>query len=311
MSYDPKDYLMRIKVGPDYNNLKTIQVNDEANPIFVNSDTFTGYISVKILNFNGVTPEMDENPSAKLYNSIPKPKSNYFEGRSRKYSITIQGRFKKEWNGDEVLFGADFDKPVTTLPPGISIGLRIAKWLDPAIEADAFAQQPYIYSPIVSSMNALAIYDSNTTELGSSSDFTKSKYSIQLGTSEPLDCKSWHYENIMVPEIPDLLFPDDGQRTAITTYEKRKKHFGNLKNRTSAVISPNNIYCMDFYDAYFDLATCAIKLPGFSLNGLKYWDGQILRYVCKTRDQSVEFFVIQFELMKKTDFGLDASSVPN
>lgn len=47
--------------------------------------------------------------------------------------------------------------------------------------------------------------------------------------------------------------------------EKRKKYFSNSKIRSELTISPDHVYCMDFYDAYFDINTVALKLPGITL----------------------------------------------
>lgn len=56
---------------------------------------------------------------------------------------------------------------------------------------------------------------------------------------------------------------------------------------------------MDFYDAYFDLSSFTVKLPGFSINAFKYWDGvQPLRYACKTRDGTRVFFVVQMVILQ-------------
>jgi hypothetical protein len=48
----------------------------------------------------------------------------------------------------------------------------------------------------------------------------------------------------------------------------------------------------------------SVKLPGFSINAFKYWDGeQPLRYVCRTRDGSKVFFVVQMVSIFNPGFG--------
>lgn len=38
-------------------------------------------------------------------------------------------------------------------------------------------------------------------------------------------------------------------------------------------------YAVDFYNPFIDFDKFALKLPGFGLGILRYWDGQGLRYV--------------------------------
>jgi hypothetical protein len=152
------DYILRVKAGAgsDPSTFQTINVNDENNPILIDSEHFTGYIIVRMLNFNGITP--DNTPP------IQNPASSYFVGRHRRYSIVFQGRFKKAWSGDEIIFGIDSDTPLRT-PPGISMALKIAQWLDPALDADLSSNTPWVYSPFVSAMNALAVFPLDAPEV--------------------------------------------------------------------------------------------------------------------------------------------------
>ncbi|KAJ3402113.1 hypothetical protein HDV05_008739, partial [Chytridiales sp. JEL 0842] len=158
MSKTVADYILRVRVGAgaDSSKYTTINVNDETNPILIDTDHFTGYLIVRMLHYHGVTP-----PGAKL---ISDPASSYFVGRHRRYSIVVQGRWKKSWSGDDILFGIDTDSAVRT-PPGTAMAIRIAKWLDPALDADVTSNSPWVYSPFVSAMNALAIYPPDAPEV--------------------------------------------------------------------------------------------------------------------------------------------------
>ncbi|KAJ3224015.1 hypothetical protein HK099_000392 [Clydaea vesicula] len=85
------------------------------------------------------------------------------------------------------------------------------------------------------------------------------------------------------------------------TFEKRKKFFTDVNNRKKFNISTDHIYCMEYYDAYFDINTISLKLPGVTLNGFRYWEGQPLRYVARSRsDPSIVFFTCWFELIEKS-----------
>ncbi|KAI8896440.1 hypothetical protein BC833DRAFT_528278 [Globomyces pollinis-pini] len=296
-----EEYIVRISAGANYSELSTVMVNDESTPVWIDSEHFVGYLVVRMLNFNGVTPELHDSQKkgTHCHHPIHNPDSSYFEGKNRRYSIMLQGRFKKSYGGDDIIFGADFNTSIRT-PTGVSLAIKIAKWLDPAIEADFGCKEPYMYSPLVSSMNSLSVQvpqdSDNEISNDDSSATTLETCQSQVG--------NWRFSNSMVPENPDLLFANPEHRGIITTYEKRKKFFSNIAKRKQVEFSPDYVYCMDFYDAYLDFNTASVKLPGFSLNILGYFDGQQLRYACKTRDRSATFFVVQFELLKKSDYGL-------
>ena len=86
---------------------------------------------VLVKDFAGVTPD----------GSAPKPHNQFFDGRSRKFAILIEGRFKRRegvepYNGDEVEFGSDFDYLPASFPRApLDAGLKVAQWIDPAMYA--------------------------------------------------------------------------------------------------------------------------------------------------------------------------------
>lgn len=313
MGLEPNDYMLKISAGPSTSNLTVVSVNDEFQPMFLDSEHFKGYICVRLLNFNGVTPslEMTKEKVDKVHSPISNPASNYFYGKNRKYSIMMQGRFTKEYHGDEILFGAELLNKVAA-PAGLSVAIRIAKWLDPAVDADGSSENPYMYSPLVTSINSLAIYPPGAPELSNVDNQQTDKKAVEsLGSKltkiaiHDEAIGAWQYHTKPVPEASFHLFNSEKEKSQIITYEKRKKHFSNLQNRKSVKISPDYIYCMDFYDAYFDLNNFAVKLPGFTLNAFKYYDGrQKIQYSCRTRDGKTVFFVIVFEFVEKKVYGL-------
>ncbi|KAJ3192105.1 hypothetical protein HK101_007055 [Irineochytrium annulatum] len=340
--------VLRIKVGPGYDpaTLQTAYVNDELNPIPIQSEHFTGYLVVRMVNFAGLTPE--DASTGKPLPCISNPSSGYFKGRNRRYSFALQGRWTKSWTGEELMFGMDCDQRVRA-PAGVNLAVKIAKWLDPALDADLSAEKPWIYSPFVSAMNALAIYKSgdpnvldvatgtgtNLTATSEPAAATTKKNKIQpaparksaselaekssTSVSDPKRSEAatrlssevgiWSFHTRMVPEDCAALFPPGTPAKVlanVSTYEKRKRFFGDAANRKAAEITPDKIYCMDFYDAYFDFNTVSLKLPGFSINGFKYFDGQVFRFVCRSKDRSATFFTIHFELVDRSTIGEDA-----
>ena len=341
------------KYDPYFNAF--LEPNDEENPLFVNSPHFTGYLLMRYSDFEGVTKCLESARERKLagtgsddilksknnssiHQPIRNPKSTYFGGRKRRYSMVAQGRFKKEYNGNEILFGVDSNRALGPVP-GFGFLIKIANWLDPSLEAGD-GSKPHCYTPIISAMNALSVYSYNDdidmardgrSLLPSSSDDVNPKTKLNkeetliapptpssasvgqddvvnsnelsIGTDELLDCKAWSFGYTDIPENNHLLFKNPNDAKHATSYEKRKRYFGRLDSRLATTISPDNIYCMDFYDAYFDHNSFQLKLPGLSIDAFKYWDGeQKIRYPCMSRDGETIFFVFQFELVPKSEY---------
>ena len=112
----------------------------------------------------------------------------------------------------------------------------------------------------------------------------------------------WAYGSKYITDDTRILFEGVNNPPQLSTYDKRKKYFADASKRQKVTFKPDDIVCMDFYDAYFDFNTFSVRLPGFNVGAFKYWDGQPIRYVLTTRDRSATFFVVTFELVKKADY---------
>ncbi|KAJ1549658.1 hypothetical protein HK096_011206, partial [Nowakowskiella sp. JEL0078] len=298
-------YILQIRAGPSIEKLELINPNDEQNPILIESSSFTGFLCVRVLNFNGIVPPNTSH--------IPSPNSSYFHGRNRRYSIMAQGRFHERFNGNDIVFGLEFDDKVR-LPSGVGLAIKIAQWLDPSLRADLYADKPWIMSPFVTAMNSLAVYDEASPEVwdGRSIEDTakgrSNKVTPMGGMPVILQNANggiektagvWSFHSRMIPEDTDGLFEENSP--GLVSYEKRKKYFAEEKNRERAVILPNKIYAMDFYDAYFDFNSISFKLPGFSVNALRYFDGQAMKFIARSRDGKHVFYVVEFVLLERDE----------
>lgn len=80
--------------------------------------------------------------------------------RSRKFCIQIEGRFKKQWKGSQILFGTDFDHLVDIPRAPFNTGMRIARFIDPCTfyEETPPSGRPYIMSPYVACMNTICAW---------------------------------------------------------------------------------------------------------------------------------------------------------
>ena len=106
---------LHISAGKDKDNLSPVAVNHDDKAIWIDSPSFRGRATVRIKDFTGFDPEGVEHKSD----------SSYFNEKYRKgitWSIQIQGRFLKEVNTNDVVFGNQFDKPIKDhLPYGTSV----------------------------------------------------------------------------------------------------------------------------------------------------------------------------------------------
>ncbi|GBB91864.1 hypothetical protein RclHR1_01930006 [Rhizophagus clarus] len=263
-----KDQLkLQISVGSSYNPEQHVIIlpNDDSHPFFINTSHFTGRICIRIKDFKGVTPQ-----GTTRIESSP-----YFEGYNVKYSIQVQGRFKgNNLTADDIFFGNDFDKKIN-LPFGSSLGLKILQFIDPGLQADIYSDKPWAYSPLVYTMNKINLYEEPIIE----DDKWLPSWPSPYGE---------HIEENVICSSEGVEFKD---------VSKRKKYFVDKSNRKRFQIKENQIWNFDFFNSYIDFNDVAVTLPGFKLGVLQYWDGQPVRYVCKTRDSSNVFFVILFQLV--------------
>ncbi len=142
------DYILSVKTGPNDTSLQPLPVNHEDAPVYVKSDLFQGYIMMRMKDYPGICSK-----GPPLLN----PSSNYFDTKQRLYSISIQGVFSEDVGGNDLNFGIDMNGPIKT-PPGTSIALRIAKWLEPSLQYDLNSDFPHMDAPMISTMSSLGIY---------------------------------------------------------------------------------------------------------------------------------------------------------
>ncbi|MBW0537397.1 hypothetical protein O181_077112 [Austropuccinia psidii MF-1] len=146
---------LRISIGPNRHQMEIAHVNDSSRPTIINSEFFVGRVLVKIRDFSGITPD----------GSQPIKDHVYFDGRSRKFDIQIEGRFKKRngvqlYSGEEIHFGSDFDHLVDFPKSAFNAGMRVARWIDPNVFYDLSppSSRPFIMSPYLACMNTLCAW---------------------------------------------------------------------------------------------------------------------------------------------------------
>lgn len=217
--------------------------------------------------------------------------------RNDQYSLTFSIIFKKPVNGNDLLFGHDFDRPIRDrIPPGFNTALRLVKWsIDPSIDGDAYADKPYLFSPALASWNQ-----------------------FRVGKK----CK----KEDEVPRLNEVVVEEGGEEGGEEVREKegipgesseRMKYFQGEEERKGFVFEEGRVYSVGFGNPYLAFngippfysfgivygwltrADFSLRLPGFTLHATKYVDekNHDLRYVLKNRHTNEVYFVILFTLV--------------
>ncbi|KAI5272968.1 DUF1769-domain-containing protein [Aureobasidium subglaciale] len=300
-------YMLRVTAGSDYveANQKLVHVNTE-QPLNISNSKLDASLTVRIQNYLG---EPVHSPSSCAYFEADPHKSDL-------YSISFSFTPKKNINGHDLVFGNDFDHPIKDkLPPGFGQAMKIAQWfIDPGLYGDAYADEPYLYGPFLSSINTLRVGEKK----------------------EPAEVKGSQDKPAVVSEGADGDGVEARKQAGLPDEASaRKKYFLKEQHLKDFTFEEGRNYSCDFFNPYLDFNDFALKLPGFSyipgitIPIISYWDGQplrarisrpchvlecneqnltnarshALRYVLKDRSTNEVLFVIIFTLLPRHSEG--------
>lgn len=141
-------YILKVTAGPNYSDQTQISPNSE-QPTRITSPQLTTSLRLRIQNYRGLP---QGSPST----------SPYFSHETHKhdlYSLAFTFTPKENINGHDLVLGNDFDHPIRDkLPPGFNQAFKIATWfVDPGLYGDVQADEPYLYSPLLSSINKFRV----------------------------------------------------------------------------------------------------------------------------------------------------------
>jgi len=167
-------------------------------------------------------------------------------------------------------------------------------WIDPGLDGDVLGDEPYLYGPLLSSINIFRIG-------GKGED--GEEIEKEADKAEPKDGKG--EEEVVFEEGAE----EDGQEARNESgmpndARQRQKWALQEHNRRGFNFEEGRTYACDFFNPYLDFNEFALKL-GYGLPAISivsHWDGQplrshSLRYVLKDRATGTELFVIVFELL--------------
>ena len=278
---DHKIYRLLVTAGPAYDpsTHKVVQVNGSEELTF-ESDHLVISIAVRLKHFTGFPTT---SPETCAYFDHPLHKAD-------QYSIAFSFIPKVDISGSDLVFGNDFDRPIKDrLPPGFNQAFKIVKWwIDPGLDGDVYAEKPYLYGPALSSFNVFRIGD-KVIEKPETTD----KESWKLPNA-----KSWH----------ETVVEEGGEGTGAEIWKDegipadsagRKKHFLTATNRDDFVFEAGRLYQSDFGNQYLDFNDFSMKLPGFTMNIIKYIDKKSheLRYTLKNKKTDEVYACVLFTLL--------------
>ncbi|AEO68175.1 uncharacterized protein THITE_51646 [Thermothielavioides terrestris NRRL 8126] len=307
-------YLIRVTAGPGYDVASHVEVPVNSPAVVrVASALVDAELNVRVQNYRG------------LPRGAP-PSSPYFAmephaGNGDQYSVAVRFRLRAPPEGEQgqndvdddesegegaqqpagvsgtdLQFGNDFDHPIRDrLPPGFGTAMNIVKWwIDPGLEGDPYADMPYLYGPALSSFNTVHVGEGEHDE-------AKGGLWFDEGGDEA--GMAWRRA---------LGVPDDARA--------RMKWALKVENKERWVWEYGRTYGLDFFNPYIDFNEFALRLPGFNLPIMRYWDGQglrhhrkrshQLRYVLRNRSTGQVYLVVLFTLHLAEDINEDGTLKP-
>jgi hypothetical protein len=137
-------YMLKVTAGPDYNTQKPIAINSEKS-MHIDGKQASTNLTIRIQNYRGL-PEGSPKTS---------PYFSHAPHTSDLYSLSFTFTPKDDINAHDLVFGNDFDHPIRDkLPPGFQQAFNLVKWfIDPGLYGDVHADEPYLYGPLLSSIN--------------------------------------------------------------------------------------------------------------------------------------------------------------
>lgn len=272
---EAEKYRLVVTAGPSYDKSthKLVAVNT-GEAVTIENELIKAKVKVRIRNYRGLPSRC---PST----------SPYFEDpwhAKDQYSVAFTFVPKQDLPSLDTVWGNDFDHPVRDrLPPGFNMAFKIVKdFIDPGLSCDAYADEPWLYGPSLSCWFAFRLGE----KVEDGEDFPEP--GEEEVTREGADGSGQQ-------EREKLGLPENN--------EKRRKFFLDAKNRENFTFQRGRAYHVDFFNPYLDFGNCALKLPGFSLNVIKYVDNKshCLRYVFKNRETGDVYLNVNIALLWADD----------
>jgi len=241
-------------------------VNDDTKPIPFETPFFKGRMVIRVKD------------------AVNAPETTYWTGKARKFSIQVQGRFKKRLCSNNVRSGSYFTKRI--IPPwGASIPMKILCTIDPSLRHEIFKDKnPWVSSPLICGVEQCSIEkptaDAATDGLG-----------------------PWKYGGEKrVEEDSHLFLPEaDREDTPKMGFKQRCHYFADVTRRKNTFWEPDLVYNFDFLSSRVDFNKFNVVIGPFRKSMGPYMNKQPFDFRATVYDDANEkvighLFAIQFML---------------
>ncbi|KAL1296660.1 hypothetical protein AAFC00_000141 [Neodothiora populina] len=257
-------YRLKVTAGTSYEN-------STANTVVVNSDDCIldqgTRVAVRIREYQGI-------PGHSVAQSA------YFEDSAHPkdtYSIAFSWVPKEDVSADDLVWGIELVNPIRDRIPSrfITTAFEICKrFVDSSLNCDPYADQPWVNGAILCG-------SAMTFSLGGKRKEAVAPASVLVegGLEDGESVRQ------------DAGIPADEA--------KRRKFFAIEENRKNFTFEQGRCYQFDFHNGYIDWKDYALKLPGFSLNVLRWIDARThtVRFVMKNRKSGLPYLVVTIRLL--------------
>jgi hypothetical protein len=263
------NYILKVTAGHSYDPKTHSDVHvNSSKPISISSDHIDARIHVRIKDYRGSPPflllSQQELTTSHLriidltYTGLPKSSpsnSPYFSHHSHtydRYSIAFTFTPKRKITGQDLVFGNDFDHPIRDrLPPLFDKALGLVKyWIDPGLDGDVLSDEPYLYGPLLSSINIFRV--GGKGEDGKKVEEGADKVKSNDGSDEEVVFEEGAEEDGYEVRKESGMPKDARQRQKWALQEG---------NRTGFHFEEGRTYACDFFNPYLDFNGGVMRLP--------------------------------------------------
>lgn len=254
-------YKLRVTAGPSYDPSTHALVHvNTPHTVLVSNQHLTARIAVRIKDFSGLP---SASPPTSPYFAAPQHARN----RDR-YSISFSFVPKHDIPADEAVWGPDCARPVRDrLPPGFNMALRIVKgWVDPSIEVDAYADEPWVYGPALCCWYAMRVGE---------------KVGVGAEVPPPQRTEELDEGDVVGKGVGVLEEGADGDGERVrrewgcpSEAPKRRKYFVDEKKRKGVVFEEGRLYQGDFFNPHIDFDSKCMVVLLFALSSCRCCGGK-------------------------------------
>ncbi|KAF9283871.1 hypothetical protein BGZ68_005058 [Mortierella alpina] len=267
-------YRVRVSVGPskDPKDQRPLNVNDDSDPVLIDTDEFVGHVTFRIKGQDQVQGYAQGQSKDGLRTV---PDSQWFQ------KAAMAGKGANLLNSLQI---GIFERALK-LPPLTSIALKFFRTLEPSLQIELQCPKPYFASPLLAIMNTVNVFQSVVK------DETKH-------TCKTPQWPSPNGESLIEDTTLIVQETDSKKKLKIGTDSRaRRAHFGKLDHLRQHRFMTDHVYGFELYNQFVDCSNLSLKIPGFSVELFKCFDGQPLTYLLRTRDGSLDFLVVVVALV--------------